>query len=78
MLFISIPELKSRLNTQTLDIVKSPKTSKLFGNTGSANLRVEQSIDLKKPVKFMYESDDTFNDGCIVNVTESNNVVASL
>ena len=74
MLFIEISELKSKLDLPKLDLVRSPKTQKLFAS-GITNagipvvLKAEQALDLTAPVKFMYESTDAIMEGCIVNVT---------
>lgn len=79
MLFITVEELKTKLGATAINIVKSPKTNKLFGNTSNGkNLKVEQTLDSTKEVRFMYESDDTFDSGCIVNVKPSNPPVAVL
>jgi len=77
MIFIEIAELKSRLNSQSINLIESPKTQKLFAvamknGTEEVALKVEQSIDTNLPVKFMYESAETFMEGCIVNVKPSN------
>lgn len=74
MIFIEMNDLKAKLDLSVLDLIKSPKTGKLFGAgvTGSGipvNLKVEQAIDVTLPTKFMYESADSILEGCIVNVT---------
>lgn len=80
--FISIPELKALLNVETIDIVRNPTATldkktglmvnKLFGSTPHGTLKIQASIDFKKPMRFMYNGD--IATGCIVNVTE--NIVA--
>ncbi len=74
--FISISDLKTRLNTPAIEIKRSATTSKLFADTGNGTLKVEQNIDLAKPIKFMYVDDSTFNEGCIINVNQQ--VIATL
>lgn len=74
MLFIELSELKSKLDLISLELIKSPKTGKLFASSTNGKglpvvLKVEQSIDTSKPTKFMYSSADTLLEGCIVNVT---------
>ncbi len=78
MIFITIPELKTKLGVDKIEIVKSPKTDKLFAHCSAGNYKVEQAIDLKQPLRFMYETEDAFNEGCIISVPESANVLASL
>jgi hypothetical protein len=81
MIFLSIPELKIKLElaplpdapSGRLDFVVNPNTNKLFAvgitKTGSqVKVKTEQAIDPSLPVKFMY-SPDAFDEGCIVNVT---------
>lgn len=77
MKFIKVDEFKSRINVREFDIVKSPKTGKLFASTSTKNYRVQGDIDLHKPVRYMF-ADDDFDNGCIVNVIESDNVLATL
>lgn len=74
MLFIEVSELKAKLDLSVIDLIRSPKSGKLFGagitNSGiPVNLKVEQAIDTKLPTKYMYESVDSIMEGCIVNVT---------
>jgi len=67
MIFIDIDTLKARLGVQKIDIVRNPNTGKLFGSTERGNLKVEQALTAAKTIKFMYESEDKFNEGCLVN-----------
>ncbi len=79
MLFLTIPEFKTKIGASKIEIVKSPKTNKLFAHTSDGtNYKVEQAIDLKQPLRFMYETEDTFSEGCIISVPESNNVLTVL
>lgn len=80
MLFMSVPEFKAAIKADVINIVKNPKgEKKLFVDAGNGRyFRCQQAIDLTKPIKFMYESNELFNDGCITNVTDSANILASL
>jgi len=69
MLFITVQEFKTRLNAAKVDIVRSPKTSKLFASVNGTAFKVEQSLHSKEEIKFMYTDEAAFTDGCFVNVT---------
>lgn len=74
MIFIELSELKSKLDLIGIELIRSPKTQKLFASSTNGKglpvvLKVEQSIDVHKPTKFMYSTEDTILEGCIVNVT---------
>lgn len=64
--FISIAELKKQLGIETIDIVKSPSTNKVFAATTAGNFKVQQNIDFTLALSFMYTQE--LSDGCIVNV----------
>jgi hypothetical protein len=82
MIFISISQFKTVLGLPTdskeVQLVKNPNTGKLFVNTPKGNFKAQQAIDHTKPVRFMYESETLFAEGCLTNVTESNNIIAAL
>lgn len=83
MIFISMDAFKQRiglpLTPGNILIVKSPKSQKVFANTSTnLNFKAQHDIDLTQPVKFMYETEELFNEGCITNVTESANVLGAL
>lgn len=73
--FMTIPDFKAKLGIGTISVIKSPKSGKLFAETKAGNYKVQQNIDPTKPMRYMYE-EDTFDAGCIVNVSEAN-VVAT-
>jgi len=80
---ISISEFKTLTDTETIQIVKNPNTSKLFAACGKdKNFKVQQAIDVAKPIDFMYEDDESVEghgvaNGCFVN-SNQDNVVATL
>lgn len=78
MQFISVEEFKSKLGISKVEVVKNPNTGKLFAHTTNGNFKVEQTLTTGKDIKFMYESAETFNEGCLVNVTPANPPVAIL
>ena len=73
---ISIEEFKTKAGATSIQIVKSPKTQKLFASAAGKNYRVQASIDTSKPIDFLIE-DDKFEDGCFVN-SNTDNLVATL
>lgn len=68
MLFITIQELKSKLGVSSISIRKSKSTGKTYADYGNGKLKVEGNIDETLPLKFIYESEDLFDKGCIVNI----------
>lgn len=72
---ISTSELCQRLNVPQLNVVKSPKTGKLFVSDDAETfvLRCEQTINLKKEVVYIYK--EAISDGCLINKKASKNVI---
>lgn len=69
---LSIQQLKEQLSIDVLQIIRSPKTQKLFGaGSNGVNLRCQQAIDVDKPISFFYDTEvGGVEDGCIVNSAE--------
>lgn len=79
---LSIEEFKAETKVTTIQIVKNPKTSKLFASAAGKNYRVQGDIDVSKPIDFLYEDDTTaensgVENGCFVN-SNTDNVQATL
>ena len=79
---LSIEEFKARQKASSIQIVKNPKTSKLFASAAGKNYRVQGDIDTAKPIDFMYEDDTEqensgVENGCFVN-SNTDNVVHSM
>lgn len=75
MITLSVNLFKERFNTTKIDIVRSPKTSKLFVTIDDGTkFKCQQSIDLSKPVAFIGE---THEELCLVNPSTAN-VIGSL
>lgn len=77
MQFMEIHEFKQHIKADKIEIVRNPHTNKLFANALGMNYKVEQAIDFKQPLRFMYETMELIPEGCIVNV-KSENTVATL
>ena len=74
MNFISVDELKSRLEVSEIIIFRNELTDKLSVNyNGDKYLKCQQDIDITGKKAYMFEDD--FTDGCLINVKESNNNV---
>lgn len=78
MVFQTIEEFKAQTGAIKIDIVKNPNTGKIFASAAGKNYKVEQAIDLKEPIRFMSEENGDFNEGCFVNVTESENLIGTI
>ena len=73
---MSIAEFKSAIKTDSLSVVKNPKTGKLFVSAGNANYKCQQDIDLNGKMEFLI-SDGVIADACLIN-SNSQNVLATL
>lgn len=69
MLFISVSQFKAKLNISAIEVVINPKTQKQFASTSAGNFKVEHNLDASAPIRFMYEDEATFSEGCLVNIT---------
>ena len=74
--FLTISEFKSAISAEVINIVKNPNTGKLFLSVGDKSFKCQQDIQLDKPLRFVFE--ESFDDGCLCNVKESDNVIATL
>lgn len=79
MMFISVSEFKTRYGiSSSIEVVESPSTSKWFVSTQVGNFKCEVGLDTDKVVKYMYSSEEAFEEGCFVNVDNSKNVRGTL
>ena len=87
---LSIEEFKAEMKVSNIQIVRSPKTSKLFASAGGENYRVQgkeaksgNELDIEQPISYMW--DDERNDegktpiqsGCFVN-SNADNLITTL
>lgn len=67
-----IAEFKTAFGCDKIDIVRNPKTNKLFGACSNGkSIKVEQAIDFTKAVVVLVE-DGNMDDACIINERASN------
>ena len=83
---LSVDEFKANRNVTNIDLVRSPKTHKLFAVAGGKNYRVQGKdaksgageLDLAKPITFIYDdevvepSKDPVENGCFANGNAEN------
>ena len=69
---INVDEFKGLTNTQKVLFKKSNTSNKLFALAGDKVYRVQQAIDLQKPVVFVFES-GCLDGGCFINGNANNN-----
>lgn len=75
---ISVEEFKKVENTEEIQIVRNPNTSKLFAAAGNGkNYKVQGDLDVQKPINFLYDTEKGVEDGCFVN-QGTDNVLATL
>ena len=73
LISISVEEFKSIENTELIQIVKNPNTSKLFAACGNGRkFKVQGNIDVTKPISFMHDTDGAWDEGCFVNSGQDN------
>lgn len=75
---MSVASFKEACGAKSFDILRNPKTGKLFasGDNGD-NYKVEQDIDLAKPIVVLIEDAD-LNTACFINKRESAEVLGTL
>ena len=81
LISISIEAFKELEGTDSVDIVLSPKEGgKNFASCGNGSTFKAQGVtlDIEKPIKFLYDTDEKdHSDGCFVN-PNTDNVLISL
>ena len=75
MHFLSMEEFKDKLGVSTVNILKSKTTNKLFASIGGKSFKVQQTITSSKPIKFIYNDVEGFDNGCITNVDSAPTVM---
>ena len=69
---INVEEFKGLTNTPKVLFKKSSTSGKIFALAGDKIYRVQQAIDLQKPVVFVFES-GCLDGGCFINGNQNNN-----
>ena len=70
MMFLTVDQFKSQTNTvgHVIDFLIS-KDEKLFAVVANGkSYKAQQSLDVHKPVRFMYSEAEGFDKGCFTNV----------
>lgn len=76
--FMTVSQFKQQVGATNLQVLKSPKTGKLFLTTESGDCyKVQQDIDNSKDMKMLIK-DDVISDACLVNVSGGAKTVFSL
>jgi hypothetical protein len=80
--FMSVAEFKAALGVATIEIVKNPNTGKLFVSAGTEKFKCQQDIDLKGSMSVLIpvspDGEQLLEEACLLNVKETNNVLATL
>ena len=71
--FFTWEEFKDYFDIKKAEVVKNPNTGKLFVASGSNRWKCQGDIDFDLPMRFLVEDED-YDNACLVNVTESDNV----
>ena len=75
--FMSLADFKATIGVAKLDIVKSPKTGKLFMSANNKAWKVKAEIDLQSPMTILIPENGNLDEACLVNGS-SENVLASI
>ena len=76
--FMSVAQFKATVNSNSLNIFRSPKTGKLVMSTDSGDyFKVQQDIDPALPLAILVEDGD-IQGCCLVNVKNVDNTVFTL
>ena len=75
---MSIRAFKAQLGCESIQILRNPKTNKLFASLDTGgNIKVEQAIDTSKDMVVLVE-DGNLTDACIINKRETAEILATL
>ena len=75
---IGITEFKRQIGAEKLDIVKNPKTDKLFVSASNGSVyRCQQDLDIKADMEWLVE-DGNLSGACLINAGRGASVVLSL
>lgn len=66
--FMSIADFKEQVGANTIEVLKNPKTDKLFLSAGGATYRCQQDIDKEGDMRMLIP-EEGIADACLVNVS---------
>lgn len=70
MIFLTTEEFKATVNTTKIEFAKGEKDGKptKFAISGGKTFKAQLAIDYSKPIRFMYNAAEGFDNGCFTNV----------
>ena len=66
--FLTVDEFKEEIGASTIQVLKNPKTGKLFMSANGNSYKVQQDIDAGEDMKILVPDDGGIEDACLVNV----------
>ena len=76
--FMTVSQFKAQIGATSMQVLKSPTTSKLFLSTDAGDCyKVQQDIDDRKDMKMLIK-DGNISDACLVNVNGGAETVFTL
>lgn len=75
--FMSVDQFKEQVGATSLQVLKNPKTDKLFLSTGNDSYRCQQNIDSSKEMRMLIP-EEGIADACLVNVSGGAETIFSL
>ena len=66
--FMSVGDFKEQVGASTIEVLKNPKTDKLFLSAGGNTYRVQQNIDKTEEMRMLIP-EEGIAEACLVNVS---------
>jgi hypothetical protein len=66
--FMSVEDFKGQVGATSMEVLKNPKTGKLFLSAGGNSYRVQQNISKSEEMR-MLVPEEGISDACLVNVS---------
>ena len=74
--FITMSEFKERVEENKVEVIRSPKTNKLFLSGEKNNWKVQEHFDASKETRMLIPDGD-LEQACVVNVKNVSEVIAT-
>lgn len=76
--FLTIAQFKAEINASELNVVKNPKSGKLFlSASNGSNYKVQGDLDVNESMCVLIPN-GVIADACLINAEKSNNTLATL
>lgn len=66
--FITVDEFKEQLGVSSIQVLKNPKTGKIFASAGGNAYKVQQDINPSEDMKVLVPEGAGLDEACLINV----------